>query len=96
VTPGSIVYDIACHAQLKEQTVVVYLDVPIIVLEKRFNNDSEKAKGVIGSEVGFKALFKERLPIYTNLSDVTIKCESKSPSDIALEIINQLSLHLAE
>jgi shikimate kinase len=46
---------------------------------------------VIGAEIGFEALFNERLPIYIDLTDVTIQCKDKSPEDITIEIIEQIN-----
>ena len=83
-TSGSIVYDTACHQQLQEQTVIVWLDVPFEILKSRFGSYPKKAKAVVGVENGLETLFNERKPLYSKLADVRIKDNGHlAPDEIA-------------
>jgi shikimate kinase len=96
VTPGSIIYDTPCHKQLKGQTTIIWLDVPLAVLMERFGRDPKKAKAVVSAENGFEALFYERTPLYAHLADLKIDCEDMAPNDIAAEIIRRIKRPVQE
>lgn len=89
VTPGSIVYDVGCHQKLKDETTIVWLDVPLETLKDRFGQDSKKQGAVLGAESGFETLYNERRSLYVALADVAISCGDKTPFAIAQEIIEQ-------
>ena len=92
-TPGSIVYDTACHQQLREQTKIVWLDVSLEVLKARFGRDPKKARAIVGAENGFESLFNERQPLYSRLADIRIEdSRQMTPDEIAETIIRQLNL----
>ena len=89
VTPGSIVHVPACHAQLKRQTTVVWLDVPYKTIEARMAQDKDRA--VIGlRQKGLRPLFEERYPLYQSLADIRIVSGDKTPETIADEIGTEL------
>jgi shikimate kinase len=85
--PGSIVFDKPCHQQLKEQTVILMLDVSFLTLSERFGKDPWKNGGIIGAENGFEGIYNERIPLCESLADVKINCNEKRPDIIADEII---------
>lgn len=89
VTPGSIVYDVACHDQLKRQTIIFWLDYPIDVIKERLTKRSaDELRGIVSlEEEGLERLYIERGPMYQALADVRVECEGKGPEDIAREVI---------
>jgi|GEM_PF-2976982 len=93
VTPGSIAYDTGCHPHLKDQTTVVWLDVPLATLERRFGQDPKKHGAVVGAEGGFSALYHERRPLYAALADIAIQCDQKSPRTVARMILKEVLQH---
>jgi shikimate kinase len=89
-TPGSIVYDTECHQKLREQTAIVWLDVPLITLKTRFGRDPKKAKAVIGADNGYEVLFNERRPLYAKLADIKIESGQLSSKELAKAVIKRL------
>lgn len=96
VTPGSIVYDTACHDQLRQQTIIVWLDVSLATLLTRVGSNPEKAGALVKAQDGFESLFNERRPLYAALADIKIDCEGLNPDNIAEEITRRLKRSNAE
>jgi shikimate kinase len=85
-TGGSAVYGEAGMNHLKENGLVVFLDVPLAALEARVGDGA--ARGLVReSGQGFAQLFAERQPLYQRYADITIDCAGKSPARICEAII---------
>ncbi len=72
-TGGSVVYSERAMAHLRENSKVVFLDVPLDVLEKRLTDTA--TRGIVaGPGQGLQALYEERLPLYRRYADVVLDC----------------------
>jgi shikimate kinase len=89
-TGGSAIYSNAGMEHLKENAILVLLDVSFDLLEQRVGDFS--ARGLVkSSNQSFKQLFAERQPLYEKHADLTIECTDRSVSDICVSIKNQVS-----
>ncbi len=69
---GSVVYSEKVMKFLKENSVVVFLNSPFGVIEKRLTNMD--TRGIVGlKKKGLKNLFNERMLLYKKYADVTIE-----------------------
>lgn len=85
-TGGSAVYGEAGMNHLKENGLVVFLDVPFAVLEARVGDGA--ARGLVREPgQGFVQLFIERRPLYQRYADITIDCAGKNLARICEVII---------
>ncbi len=86
-TPGSIVYNDVLDI-LREQTHIVWLNVPKQTIAKRLDADIEPKRQIIGLEQkGFDVLFSERTRLYKEWATYTIDCQGKDVAGIVREII---------
>jgi len=85
-TGGSAVYGPAGMEHLQKSGVVVFLDVPFVVLEARVGDGATRG---LAREEGqsFAHLFAERQPLYGRYADLTIGCDGQSPAQICEAII---------
>jgi len=91
-TGGSAVYGEAGMRHLKENGLVVFLDVPLAVLEARVGDGADRGL-VRDSGQSFAQLFAERRPLYDRYADISIDCSGQSSSRIC-EAIIQMSAGL--
>ena len=85
-TPGSIIYN-DVYDSLREQTHIVWLDVPFATLEERLAPDVNNTRGVIGlKEKGLQKLYDERTPLYQKWATHIINCNEKTVAEIVYEI----------
>jgi len=89
-TGGSAIYSNAGMEHLKENALLVLLDVSFSLLEQRVGDFSTRGL-VKSSSQNFKQLFAERQPLYEKHADLTIECTDRSVSDICVSIKNQVS-----
>ena len=62
---------------LKENSVVVFLDVPLESIGKRISN--QLTRGIVGlKKKELKDLFHERFPLYKKYADITIEISEKN------------------
>ncbi len=89
-TGGSVVYSDKAMQFLKENTVLVYLDVPFDTIVTRLSDLA--TRGVVGlKEKGLQGLYDERTGLYRTFADHTIVVESKDKvKDVAEKIIQQI------
>jgi len=87
-TGGSAVYSEAGMNHLKKNGLVVFLDVPLAVLEARVGDGA--ARGLVReSGQSFAQLFAERRPLYGRYADIRIDCARRSSSQICEAIIRE-------
>ena len=87
-TGGSAVYSELAMHHLKTFGQIIFLDVPLIDLEKRIN-DFDTRGLARRADQSFTELFNERHTLYQKFADITIDCTNKSPERIIEEIIYQ-------
>lgn len=87
-TPGSIIYNDVVEP-LRQQTNIVWLNVPYGDIEQRLAPDVHNERGIIGlAEKGLQLLYEERLPLYRRWAQYTIDCTGKRQQEITQEITN--------
>lgn len=90
-TPGSIIYNDVVEP-MRQQTNIVWLNVPYEDIERRLAPDVHNERGIIGlAEKGLRRLYEERLPLYQRWAQYTIDCAGKQQQEITQEIIDLFS-----
>lgn len=86
-TGGSAVYGKEAMEKLKENSVFVYLKLPLCELERRIADI--KTRGVAMKNGATLAdLFDERSPIYEKYADFTLDCSGLNPEQCVERIVN--------
>jgi shikimate kinase len=91
-TGGSMVLSERAMAHLKRGSTTVFLDVPLIELEKRLKNIKTRGIALRPGQT-LAALFDERLPLYKMYADLTLSDEAGeglSPEDAVTRLIDML------
>ena len=85
-TGGSAVYGAAAMNHLKQSGLVVFLDVPLPILEARVGDVASRG---LAREEGqsFAQLFAEREPLYLKHADIRIECTGMNLEEICTAII---------
>ncbi|MDD3814614.1 MAG: shikimate kinase [Desulfocapsaceae bacterium] len=85
-TGGSAVYGAAAMKHLQQGGLVVFLDVPLPVLEARVGDVANRG---LAREEGqsFGHLFAERQPLYRKYADIRIECAGMTLAQICDAII---------
>jgi shikimate kinase len=84
-TGGSVVYSDAAMTHLQQIGRLVYLDLPLAILQRRvWNLDSRGL--VIDPDESFADLYARRTPLYRHYAELTIPCEGLAPEAIAAAI----------
>ncbi len=85
-TGGSAVYSEAGMRHLRRDGLIVFLDVPLAVLEARVGDVETRG---LAREKGqsFGQLFAERQPLYLHYADIRIECAGMSIEEICEAII---------
>ena len=88
---GSVIYSPASMAHLKSLSTVIFLNVPLVVIQKR----CEAAKrGIVGlKEKGWDVLYAERTALYKKYADLEIIPQGGPPSADAEQILPLLSIN---
>ena len=83
---GSIVYAKQAMMFLKSNSIVIFLDVPLNLIEKRLK---DAPRGIIGlSEKSLEKLYFERQILYQKYADVTLKIsEDSDPDGVVREVL---------
>ena len=92
-TGGSVVYCEEAMRHLKELGTVVFLDVPLAVLESRLADVHElpmRRGVVIGPGQTVADLEQERRPLYESYADVVLRCGDEPAEEIAGRVIAAL------
>ncbi len=85
-TGGSAIYGAAGMKHLRQSGLVVFLDVPLVVLEARVGDVATRG---LAREEGqsFAQLFAERQPLYHRYADIRIACSEMTISEICAAIV---------
>lgn len=84
-TGGSVVYSSAAMDHLKRGGIVVHLDLPLAVLEKRIA-DLDSRGVVMPPGKDLATLFAERQPLYRKYADMTVGCKGLNHDEVVLEV----------
>lgn len=84
-TGGSAVYSERGMEHLKQNGVLVYINLSIDEIERRLTNLS--VRGVVGAaDKSLAELYKERTPLYEKYADITIDADGLSTEDVIVAI----------
>lgn len=89
-TGGSVVYCDEAMRNLKELGTVVFLDVPLTVLESRLADPAElpaRRGVVIGPGQSVADLECERRPLYEGYADLVIACGEEAADEVASRVM---------
>ncbi len=88
-TGGSVVYGKEAMEHLKEIGIVIYLEVPFQILEKRLSDI--KGRGVVLKDgQTLYDLYMERTPLYEKYADVRISEEGLNVEETVELLVNKL------
>lgn len=94
-TGGSAVYSQPAMTRLKADGLVVFLDLPLAVLETRIHNYSTRGLAK-PPEQSFTDMFQERRPLYTRYADITITPAGLTQEEVCGQIMAQVRMRLSE
>lgn len=84
-TGGSAVYSERGMEHLKQNGVLIYINLSIDEIERRLTNLS--VRGVVGAaDKSLAELYKERTPLYEKYADITIDADGLSTEDVIVAI----------
>ncbi len=90
-TGGSAVYGEKAMNRLRENSVIVYLDLPLNELKKRLSNI--RTRGVAMKKgTTLEELYSERCPLYEKYADITVKCENMTAEECVDKIVESLNV----
>jgi len=85
---GSIIYSSKAIKKIKNETRIIYIELPLGEIEKRLKERPIKG-GIVGlKERGLKKLFEERDLIYRKFADDIIKADSLSEIELSRNIFD--------
>lgn len=85
---GSVVLSAQCMSTLREDGIVVFLDVPIGIIRSRIN---EYTRGIVmRSGFTLEDVWIQREPLYRSTADITVDCRMMSQTETANLIAEEL------
>ena len=91
-TGGSAAYSEPAMLHLKQDGLVVFLDVALPVLESRIHNFATRGLAKRDNQ-SFDDLFQERADLYEKYADISVDCGDMSQEDVCDVVMEQLSEH---
>lgn len=89
-TGGSAIYSPHAMAHLKQDGLLVFLDVPLEVLIQRVQDYTTRGLAKPADQ-SFEAMFAERLALYRRYADLTIPYRNLPQETICAEILEKIS-----
>lgn len=89
-TGGSAVLRQGAMNHLKENGIVIFVDVPIEIIKKRLSNITTRGIAA-GKSQSIDEIFNERLPYYQKYADFTLLNDSDSVETAVEKIISQIT-----
>ncbi len=90
-TGGSVIYDAAAMARLKELGSVVLLDIDEQTFVERVG-DAENRGLAIGPGKTMSDLYNERQPLYRAAADIVVRTDRDTPDECVAQILKQINL----
>lgn len=88
---GSIVFSEQAMRRLTKETIVIFIDVSSVELEKRIGNDSIRTRRIIGlDEKGWDGVYSERLPLYRKYATHTVVADRLTEDAVLAEVVSLL------
>ena len=88
-TGGSVVYGPAAMVHLRSLGLVVHLDLPLPILEKRLAELNGRGI-VMAPGQTLHGIFQQRQPLYRYYADVAVDCANRTQEQIVEEIVARL------
>ncbi|MCX7749949.1 MAG: shikimate kinase [Clostridia bacterium] len=88
-TGGSVIYSEAAMHFLKQDSLVIFLELDFTENEGRITPDRRFARN---ENQSFADLYKERMPLYRKYADLTVSCTGRGIEEIIKEIEEKLNL----
>lgn len=83
---GSVIYHHDLMEHFRANSLLVYLDDTIENIESRLPNVARR--GIVGLRVKtLRQIYFERKPLYCRWADLTLTCNTKTPDELAAEIL---------
>ena len=93
---GSCVFSPDAMDFLREISLLVFIDVPFDVLEKRFRKLDASKRGIIGlKKYSFKGLFELRHKLYEKYAHVVVRVVEHSTDDSFKMLLQELKPYLS-
>ena len=89
---GSIIYSPEALEKIKDETRIIYIDLPLSEIEKRLKERPIKDGIVSLKEKGLKKLFEERDLVYRKFADNIIRADNLSDIGLANKILELTKL----
>lgn len=90
-TGGSAVFRVEAMQKLRQNGVIVFLDVSVETVKCRLNNI--KTRGVAAQRgQSISEIYEERLPFYKKYADITVALDGKSPEEAVESILQALKI----
>jgi shikimate kinase len=84
---GSCVLSPAAMDHLRQLSVVVYLDVPLTILETRLGTDAMAGRGIVGlRQMKLARLYEIRRPLYLRYAHIRVRLDDR-PTSACLQIL---------
>ena len=90
-TGGSAVFGAEAMEHLKQDSVVVYLELPFEVIEERVSNAHNRGVAMQEGQT-LRDVFDIRRPLYEKYADVTVNADLGSPERVMTAICEALGL----
>lgn len=90
-TGGSVVYSNAAMEHLAREGVIVHMDAPFELVQKRVQNVGERGVAIMPGQT-LESLYAERQPLYRRWADLTVPTSDKTHSQVIDGILNALNL----
>jgi shikimate kinase len=88
-TGGSVVYSDLAMRHLKASGIIIYLELPLPVIEARLTNIESRGV-VMGPQQTLANLHDERRPLYLRYADITINCADLTHEQVLGKITEAL------
>ena len=88
-TGGSVVYSEGAMAHLKQNAVVIYLQISFATMLRRISDMSSRGILLRAGET-LEAMFAERTPLYEKYADHVVVCDDKEIEKTVSEIVRNV------
>ncbi|ABS55774.1 Shikimate kinase [Methanoregula boonei 6A8] len=85
-TGGSVVMSPKAIAHLKKTGVIVYLELSFAAMKRRLANITNRGIVLLPGQT-LRHMFDQRVPLYENYADLTVRCSKKDAESVVQEIV---------